>query len=211
MQLVLDVQSTLQEQSAGRPTVLGIRHIFLLKAGSDNCSSNCLSSSTFLTRILLLILMLNLSVNEPWLSVDPSDIPRNVNEKCPYPGYAGNVSDIAIRNGTPKPPIPMAMDHSMPSGKSKSSVVEPKPSPRSGEFDDDIQNYDIDETVKKQMSLKFGSVQSTNWTPKLDLGEVAGVDTDANGDVWVFHRGSHTWDMNAFDLYTNVIQYRRGL
>lgn len=42
-----------------------------------------------------------------------------------------------------------------------------------------------------------------------DLGEIAGVDSDYDGTIWVFHRGDHTWDQNAYIGFTDVIAYKK--
>ena len=141
---------------------------------------------------------------------DPDEIPDGVNDMCPYPGYAGPVSDAAIAGGIPKPNIPETLHHSM-GGNVKEHVehhdmqipVVTTPAP----IDEEIKNYDLDKIIEDQLTARFKSVQSTNWKPQIALGEVAGVDTDKEGHVWIFHRGSYTWDYNAFD-YSNRINYR---
>jgi hypothetical protein len=43
---------------------------------------------------------------------DVEDLPETVDDLCPYPGYAGEVSEKAIENGWAKPAVPMEMHHS---------------------------------------------------------------------------------------------------
>ena len=55
--------------------------------------------------------------------------------------------------------------------------------------DEESENFDLEATVRLRQTEKFKSISSLNWKPQIEnLGEVAGVDTDNNGDIWVFHR-----------------------
>ena len=49
-------------------------------------------------------------------------------------------------------------------------------------------DFDLEGTVKARQIKNYNGVKSINWRPKIDLGEVAGVDTDEHGNIWVFHR-----------------------
>ena len=55
--------------------------------------------------------------------------------------------------------------------------------------DEESENFDLQATVRLRQTETFKSISSLNWQPQIaNLGEVAGVDTDNNGDIWVFHR-----------------------
>ena len=55
--------------------------------------------------------------------------------------------------------------------------------------DEESENFDLEATVRLRQTETFKSISSLNWQPQIaNLGEVAGVDTDNNGDIWVFHR-----------------------
>ena len=49
-------------------------------------------------------------------------------------------------------------------------------------------DFDLEGTVKARQIKNYNGVKSINWRPRIDLGEVTGVDTDENGNIWVFHR-----------------------
>ena len=49
-------------------------------------------------------------------------------------------------------------------------------------------DFDLEGTVKARQIKNHSGVKSINWLPRIDLGEVAGVDTDEDGNIWVFHR-----------------------
>ena len=53
---------------------------------------------------------------------------------------------------------------------------------------DESDDFDLEGTVKARQIKNHKGVKSINWRPKIDLGEVAGVDTDEHGNIWVFHR-----------------------
>lgn len=44
-----------------------------------------------------------------------------------------------------------------------------------------------------------------------DIGQIAGVDVDRNGNVLIFHRGSHVWDKDSFDQHENFQQRDKGM
>ena len=55
---------------------------------------------------------------------------------------------------------------------------------------DDYAPLEIQARNDDDLSIKFQSVEyDSTWTPNVPLGEVAGVDTDDDGTLWVFHRG----------------------
>ena len=212
-----------------------------------------------------------------------SKIPDEVNEVCPYPGYAGLISDKAIESGSwKKPLIPEIMvhhhagpddqnhdmhhdmhhDEPQESLKDHLGIItahEDQQNPNHDENDeeddadeqsdhedqhdppvidlkmsmpdettdvidsisevgeepdyivDDIDleeaaaTFDINEIIEDQLSRKLVNVSAAEWQADLRLGEVAGVDTDSNGNVWIFHRGDRTWADDTFDDDNNII------
>lgn len=44
----------------------------------------------------------------------------------------------------------------------------------------------------------------------IDVGQVAGVDVDKDGNVFIFHRGSTVWDEESFDRHDNFLLRDQG-
>ena len=54
---------------------------------------------------------------------------------------------------------------------------------------EDIEKEEIESEIDSR-TIAFSKVTfDQNWAPEVQLGEVAGVDTDDDGTIWVFHRG----------------------
>ena len=69
----------------------------------------------------------------------------------------------------------------------------------------------IDEQIDNEISRKFVNIsEDGDWAPEIPLGEVAGVDTDTDGSLWVFHRADRTWDFETFDD-RNVIKNKNPI
>jgi len=72
---------------------------------------------------------------------------------------------------------------------------------------DDYAPLEIQARDDDDLSIKFQSVEyDSSWTPNVQLGEVAGVDTDDDGTLWVFHRGDRTWNAHTFQYNSDIIQ-----
>ena len=71
---------------------------------------------------------------------------------------------------------------------------------------DDYAPLEIEAQDEDDLSIKFQSVEyDSSWEPNVPLGEVAGVDTDDDGTLWVFHRGDRTWNAYTFEYGSDVI------
>ena len=71
---------------------------------------------------------------------------------------------------------------------------------------DDYAPLEIEDRDDDDLSIKFQSVEyDSSWKPNVPLGEVAGVDTDDDGSLWVFHRGDRTWNAYTFKYGADVI------
>lgn len=46
-----------------------------------------------------------------------------------------------------------------------------------------------------------------SWRTSYSFGQIAGVDVDTGGDVYLFHRGDRQWDANQFSL-SNVFLHQ---
>ena len=77
---------------------------------------------------------------------------------------------------------------------------------------DDYAPLEIESRDDDDLSIKFQSVEyDSSWTPNVPLGEVAGVDTDDDGTLWVFHRGDRTWDAYTFEYNSDIIQNQQPI
>ena len=71
-------------------------------------------------------------------------------------------------------------------------------------LDDYMPEVENDE-MREEININFEAVAfDSTWSPSVKLGEVAGVDTDVDGTVWVFHRGDRTWNEHTFDYDDNI-------
>ena len=68
---------------------------------------------------------------------------------------------------------------------------------------DQLQNLPQSATL---LSIDYNPDWKVNFS---DLGEVAGVDADYDGTIWVFHRGDHSWDAKAYIGYSDIIAYKK--
>lgn len=62
-------------------------------------------------------------------------------------------------------------------------------------------------TTHPKMNLKF--VQSVPKSDSIVFGQVGGVATNEEGDIYIFHRGSRVWNSLSFNLY-NVYQMQNN-
>lgn len=143
---------------------------------------------------------------------DP-EIPDDLTDMTPYPGFAGEDSIKAIQNGWNIPPVPteMVMHHH---GNDHHEDHD------HGMMDDDDDKDEMNDL--KELKTQLNHLQNipksasllavtpdSGWRAEADLGEVAGVDTDYDGTLWIFHRGEYTWGDETFDIYTNIVTYKK--
>ncbi|CBY18092.1 unnamed protein product [Oikopleura dioica] len=130
----------------------------------------------------------------------PDDIPDTLTDMTPYPGYAGEDSIKAIASGVKKPDVPMEMKmhHHGADDRDEERDLDELKSPI-----DHLKNLPQSETL---LSIDYQPDWKINFT---DLGEVAGVDSDYDGTVWVFHRGDYSWDAKAYIGFSDVIAYKK--